>query len=123
MSGIKYLFDTNALINFLQGNINLKKYSHVPVFISIITFVEFLSFPKISSEDKTLFNELISTLQVVDLKNNDAVLIEKIIDIRSNSKIKLPDAIIAASAISIGAVLITNDKDFSKVDSLLIESY
>ena len=123
MSGTKYLFDTNTLINFLQGNAKLKEYSHVQASISIITFIEFLSFPKITSEDKILFKELIRTLQIVDLKHDDVSLIEKIIEIRSNAKIKLPDAIIAASAISIGAVLVTNDKDFSKVDSLLIKSY
>ena len=57
MSGINYLFDTNTLINFLQGNAKLKEYSHVQASISIITFIEFLSFPKITSEDKTLFKE------------------------------------------------------------------
>ena len=45
-------------------------------------------------------------------------MMELIINIRKNYKLKLPDAIIAATAIYHKATLITNDKVFYKIDKL-----
>lgn len=43
---------------------------------------------------------------------------EKSIDIRNNHKLKIPDAIIAATSIVYNIPLITSDKDFEKVKEL-----
>jgi predicted nucleic acid-binding protein len=52
-------------------------------------------------------------------------IIEKTIEIRKTYKTKLPDAIIAATALVYGMTLITrNTKDFDKIDRLeLINPY
>jgi len=119
MNGIKYLFDTNAIISFFQGNPQLAPFaSSTSVIVSIISVIEFLSFPQINDADKELLLKFIKKVEVIDLKANDFELINVVSQLRSSFKIKLPDAIIAATAIYKDAVLVTNDKDFSKVDTL-----
>ncbi len=54
MNGTKYLFDTNALISFLQGNPNLQNFSTPFVYLSVISVVEFLSFSGLYQEEKNL---------------------------------------------------------------------
>ena len=50
----------------------------------------------------------------------DPVLIEKIIEIRQQFRLKLPDAIIAAMAIHNSASLVTADQEFAKINFLTV---
>ena len=50
----------------------------------------------------------------------DAVLINKIIEIRQQYRLKLPDAVIAAMAIQNSASLVTADREFAKVTILTV---
>ncbi len=50
----------------------------------------------------------------------DTGLIEKIIEIRQQYRLKLPDAIIAAMAIQNYASLVTADQEFAKVTVLTV---
>jgi predicted nucleic acid-binding protein len=54
---------------------------------------------------------------------NNYQLIETMISIRKNFRIKLPDAIIAGSAINRNAILVTRDAGFLKIASLQVLSY
>ena len=114
MSGNRYLFDTNALISFLQGNPNLQGFSIPFIYLFVISVVEFLSFSGLDQEEKNL---------LVDLDSSNTTLIDAIINVRHSYRIKLPDAIIAASAIYKNAILIANDKDFSQINSLHTLTY
>jgi predicted nucleic acid-binding protein len=123
MSGNNYLLDTNALINFFQGNESLQKFSHVNIFLSVISILEFLSFSNITNKDQALLKQFVNEAQIIDLSVHDEELQNIIVSIRIAYKLKLPDAIIAASAINNNATLITNDKDFSRIPSLHIIHY
>ena len=49
------------------------------------------------------------------------MIIQHCIDLRKNYKIKLPDAIIAATALARNLILITNDeKDFAVIQNLTV---
>jgi predicted nucleic acid-binding protein len=51
----------------------------------------------------------------------DKIIIQNCIDLRKNHKIKLPDAIIAATAIARDLILITNnEKDFIDIQNLTV---
>ena len=72
--------------------------------------------------DKELFDSFISMITVFDLQTSNTALKNKIIEIRNTHGLKLPDAIIAATAIVNNAILVTADKDFKKVKELELMS-
>ena len=80
--------------------------------------MEFKSFSNISKQDLALFDEFASGINIIDLLATNKVLKSKIIEMRNQYRLKLPDAIIAASAIVNVIVLITADKGFKKVEEL-----
>ena len=111
MRGKRYLFDTNALVALLQGHTGLLALTQEADWlgVSVINVLEFLGFNGLSDTDRTLFLELVSRIEVVDLSYTDQTLIESIINLRQGRAIKLPDAIILASAASQDATLVTRD--------------
>ena len=118
MSGIKYIFDTNALISFFQGNPGLQHFIFEPIGISIISVLKFLSFPNINAAAKELLFDFLKEVEVFELKKDNEALISIITALRIESKIKLPNAIIAGTAMYNNAILITTDKGFSKIPLL-----
>ena len=114
----RYLLDTNAVIYLVSGRLALPlpdgRYS-----ISIITEIELLSFAGISAEEEQRIRDLLLLLDRVQL--TDAVR-DEAINLRRKNRLKLPDAIIAASALTRDAVLLTNDQAFSTVAGLIVES-
>lgn len=121
---VKLLLDTNAIIALLKENEKIKKATDTAdaIFISIISELEFKSFKNISKSDLRLFDSFTSMIDVVDLEATNNILKKKIIEIRNTYRLKLPDAIIAATAIVNNATLITADTDFRKVKDLEILS-
>lgn len=121
---MKLLLDTNAIIALLKENEKIKKATDTAdaIFISIISELEFKSFKNISKSDLRLFDSFTSMIDVVDLEATNNILKKKIIEIRNTYRLKLPDAIIAATAIVNNATLITADTDFRKVKDLEILS-
>jgi len=111
MRGKRYLFDTNALVALLQGHTGLVALAQEAdwIGVSVINVLEFLGFNGLSDTDRALFLELVSRIEVVDLSYADQTLIEHIINLRQGRAIKLPDAIILASAASQNATLVTRD--------------
>ena len=57
-------------------------------------------------------------IHVLDVESSNTSLKNKIIEIRNTYRLKLPDAIIAASALINNAILVTADNDFKKVKEL-----
>lgn len=114
----RYLLDTNAVIYLVSGHLALPlpdgRYS-----ISIITEIELLSFAGISAEEEQRIRDLLLLLDRVQL--TDAVR-DEAINLRRKNRLKLPDAIIAASALTRDAVLLTNDQAFTTIAGLIVES-
>lgn len=119
MSG-KYILDTNAVITLLKGNPDLLKLTENAdwIGISIITFIEFLVFPDLSDEDRKLFNSFSERIEVIAMDKSDQKMIDAIILIRQKYKLKLPDAIITACALTNKAKLISADKALSAVKEI-----
>ena len=114
----RYLLDTNVIIYLVSGRLAFPlpdgKYS-----VSIITEIELLSFSGISVAEEHKIRDLLLLLDRVQL--TDAVR-DETIRLRRKNRLKLPDAIIAASALIHDAVLLTNDQAFSAIDGLVFES-
>jgi predicted nucleic acid-binding protein len=111
---VKALFDTNILIDYLsavpQARTELRKYSEKA--ISIITWMEVMIGADAAVEDATR-----AFLRSFDIVGLDAAVADRAVALRRGSKIKLPDAIIWASAQDNGMLLVTrNTKDFPAND-------
>jgi len=122
--GLKYLYDTNVFIDYFSDRLenqhlfDEKFLMENEVLISPVVRMELLSHPDISEEEDKLFTELLDNFESVEI---DFEVEKETILLRRKYKLKLPDAIIAASAIIENAILVTNDKkDFSKVSELKI---
>ena len=118
---INYLFDTNAVIDFLAGNFPTgatawteNAIDNNEIVLSIINRMEILGFNAKPSE-LSLLTEFIDAVIVLPLTDEIA---DKTIDIRKSRKIKLPDAIIAATAIIHDLTLVSRDKGFKGIPNL-----
>lgn len=122
MSGNRYVLDTNAIVALLQGNIQLVELLKDAdwIGVSVISQIEFLVFPGLTQDERQIFEQFLQRVEVLGLVAMDAVLIEKIIEIRQQHRLKLPDAVIAAMAIQNSASLVTADREFAKVTILTV---
>ena len=121
--GIKYLWDTNTVIYFLQKQFPIAAEKFIdntlldskPA-ISAITEIELLCWKTASEKDLNVLHGFIEDAAVFELEKNIKL---KTADIRKNHKIKLPDAIIATTALVHKLTLITrNIKDFKSIKNL-----
>ncbi len=120
MNGNRYLLDTNAIIALLQGNkALLQQLKNAEwVGISVISQLEFLVFPKLTDSDKTYFNKFLQRVDVIGLTTEQMPLITKIISLRRQYRLKLPDAIIVGAAFQHRATLVSADKRLHKIDGV-----
>ena len=115
MNGIDYIADTNALLYLLSGNPCMKPYLSSYIGLSVISEMELLSFSGITSFEEERIRSLIQDCLVLFLTEN---VKNKTIALRRAYKIKLPDAILAATAIENKLQLITADKGLKRVSEL-----
>ncbi len=111
---VKALFDTNILVDYLnavpQARTELRRYTEKAV--SIITWMEVMVGAADDVEDAT--RTFLSTFDVIAL---DEAIAERAVGLRRNHHIKLPDAIIWATAQVHTMLLVTrNTKDFTVGD-------
>ena len=113
---MKYLVDSNIIIYHLNNESIATQFlsqNYLQIAISQITYVEVLSFPftqKQEAEVKVLLSQF-KIIDVTQAVSNQAVENRKI------KKIKLPDNLIASTAMVNGLIIVTrNVKDFKSFD-------
>ena len=89
--------------------------------ISIISYLEFLVFEGLTDTDRNCFARFCERVEIVPLLHDEA-LTGSAIDLRQAYRLKLPDAIIGATALFKRATLLTNDSHFSTIDRLSIQA-
>jgi tRNA(fMet)-specific endonuclease VapC len=121
----RFLLDTNAIVALLKGNDQLSQLLRDAdwIGISVISQIEFLAFSGLTQDDCDLFSQFLQRVAVIELGAKDEGLIAKIIEIRQQYRLKLPDAVIAAMAIQNSAILVTADREFAKVPVLNVMSW
>jgi len=83
--------------------------------LSVINKIELLSFSKVEQK-------LADFISVSNIYSLDESIVDQTINLRQEYKIKLPDAIIAATTLLFEFTLITNNtKDFKKINSLQLK--
>ena len=112
-----YLVDSNIIIYHLNGDniaTNFLLDNSQNIIISFISTIEILSFAY-SDEAKIQVEQLLNTFRRIDI---DDSIIRTTIKLRLEKKIKLPDCIIAATAIEHNLSLVTrNVKDFEYIET------
>ncbi len=112
---MKALFDSDILIDYLLGEekaaAELKRYQER--LISIVSWSEVM-IGAASKDEEILCREFLSSFTVIPIDHGIA---EEAVRIRRGTRIKLPDAIIWATAKVRGALLVTrNTRDFPSDD-------
>jgi predicted nucleic acid-binding protein len=123
--GIKYLWDTNTVIYYLQKQFPLSAEQFMDSIlreyqpsISAITEIELLCWKTAAEKDQTVLKNFIEDSVVFELEKDIKL---KTADLRKNYRIKLPDAIIAATAIVHSLILLTrNTSDFTNIRDLVL---
>ena len=125
MERAQYLIDTNTVIDYLgrkmpeAGMAFLNQVLDSSPTVSVITKIEVLGFNALA-EDYQLLEDFMGDVDLIELT---AAIIERTITIRKLYKTKLPDAIIAATALVHDFTLITrNTNDFKNITGIKLHN-
>ena len=116
------LLDTNIFIYLTKGGLDestllrLRNATISGFNLSVISKIELLGYTFPTIEEKEQTESFIQSSTIFALTDD---IVDKTIELRKAHKIKLPDAIIAATALVHDLILISrNDKDFAVIPSL-----
>ncbi len=114
----RYALDTNVALYLLGGRL----LNPLPVgefYLSVISEMELLSYPTISQVEESRIRQLLAQVIVIgvdeDVKNATILL-------RKKYRLKLPDALICATALSVNAVLLSNDTQLARVMEIIVNT-
>ena len=118
----KALFDSNIIIYLSKRILPLSVLDQFDEhFISIITYMEVLGNPFKDSKTEDFIKEILEAFPILYINKEIA---ETAIKFRKAFRIKLPDAIIAATAKSVNLQLVTgNTDDFNKSELPIINPF
>jgi len=120
---MKYLFDTNVWIDAIAGRLPSDTFLKFVVQAewvgySGITRLELYGFPDLTKPEEEKLAEFLKHFVEVGV---DSSTVDKAITIRKATRIKVPDAIIAATAIIKESSIVTrNTEDFKGISGLNI---
>jgi len=116
MNGNRFVLDTNTILYILNGDEALAELLYgEKLYASIISEMELLSYPGLTARGKNQIRNFLSDLEIVGI---DESVRDQTIEVKKKSHLKLPDSIIAATAITLGVPLISADKQFRTVSGL-----
>ena len=120
--GKRYLLDSNTVIDYIGGLYSGKSKQRLDqlideeINVSIITKMEVLSFNPEKDDNYPILIEFFDVSNIFELTDE---IVNKTIQTRQKQKIKLPDAVIASTALVNGMILVTrNTKDFKNIPDL-----
>lgn len=121
--GMNMLVDSNVIIDYVSNRIPEKSAKQLDIYfnsnfsVSIISKIEVLGF---NTQEYEL-EQLESFIQLSSIVYIDEAVAVKTIEIRRMKRIKLPDAIIAATALVQNCILLShNTTDFNKIEGLQV---
>jgi predicted nucleic acid-binding protein len=121
MSGSKFLLDTNAVLYILGGDKALAELlDKEQLYISIITEMELLSYKNITVKERQQIKSFLSDFIIINISE---AIKERAIEIKKSSHLKLPDSIIAATAMELNIALVTSDRQFKTLTDLNLLYY
>jgi len=111
------LVDTNVLIHHWNGDARTTSIlDGAVIHVSFITEIEILGFHGYTAHERAKVTADMATILITDI---DAGIKSAAIDLCARYRMKLADALIAATAIRLGIALVTEDKHFRKLKNEL----
>ena len=121
MNGNRCLLDTNAVLYILNGDETLINYLfEKELYLSIISEMELLSYKNITEKEEQAIVAFLTEFVIITI--NEKIKLSAI-KIKETTIMKLPDSIIAATAISLNLPLLTSDRQFTTVKNLNLVYY
>jgi predicted nucleic acid-binding protein len=115
------LLDTNIVLYLLSGNRTIAEIlDGAQLYISFVTQLELLGYQGISAKEQQHVKSFLDECIVIDI--NDEIK-RNTIRIRQKYSVKLPDSIIASTALFLEIPLLTADKDFDRISELNLALY
>jgi len=109
----EFLLDTNVILGLFKGQdkkilnfFHQKQSKKEPFYVSQVSRMELLGYPGITAHEENLLNHFLSLVTVLPI--NDSICNEAIVLCRK-ARIKLPDSLIAATAVCHNLILVTCD--------------
>lgn len=115
---MRFLLDTNAVIYPAVGRLR-HALPQGDFGVSVITEIELLSYPALSSADEEVARGFLDEVTRHPLTDS---IRDRTIALRRQYRLKLPDALIAATALDAGATLLTNDQQLHIVPHLNVQA-
>ena len=112
------LLDTNVALYLLGGRLA----APLPAGnygVSVITEMELLAWPSLTAGEETRVREFLDQLTICELS---ASIRSRAVLLRRELSLKLPDAVVCATALEFGVDLWTNDKTLTRVPGLACRS-
>ena len=112
------LLDTNVALYLLGGRLA----EPLPVGnygVSVITEMELLAWPSLTRGEEEKVRELLGGVTLCELSVS---IRSRAVTLRREHNLKLPDAVVCATALEYGVELWTNDKSLAKVPGLVCRS-
>ena len=121
MSGSKLVLDTNVILYLLAGDKTIADFlQDKQGYISVITEMELIGFPDITAKELLQIRNFIEDCTVIDLNEEIKAIY---INLRKKYRLKLGDAVAAATAIYLDVPFMSADKDFNKIEELQLAFY
>lgn len=107
-----YTLDTNAILYYLKddaGAVSVLRdvfAENVPIYVSAVTELELFAYSDLSAEEESLIEGLLATVSVIPVDSRIARLAALV---RRDYRLKVPDSVIAATAMFTGSKLLTGN--------------
>lgn len=111
---LEKVLDTNAVLYFLGGRL-AESLPEGRYLLSVVTEMELLSYPSLDAREEERIRAFLSEVTLVELTRE---VREVAIQLRSQHGLGLPDAIVAATAQTLRAELLTNDRKLLRIPEL-----
>ncbi|WP_207426452.1 type II toxin-antitoxin system VapC family toxin [Pedobacter sp. SYSU D00535] len=118
----RYLIDTSAVIKYINNTLPFAGLRFIDAIIdeecniSFISEIKLLAWSPPSDADLVIYSSFVSASNIIGMS---ATVTSETIRVRKDFRLKLPDAIIAATALVNDLTLIAdNDNDFKRVEAL-----
>ena len=115
MNGVDFLADTNVLIYALEGHPAVSGLTRCAIAVSVVSEIELLGRKGMLPHEAVVIRNLLNDCTIIPLISE---IKEITIFLKQTYPLKVPDAIVAATALHFGLPLITADTDFRKIKEL-----